>query len=31
VHTQNIPAHGREQSLELILPPLAALILTPEE
>jgi 1,4-alpha-glucan branching enzyme len=31
VHTQSIPAHGREQSLELILPPLAALILTPEE
>jgi 1,4-alpha-glucan branching enzyme len=31
VCTQPVPAHGREQSLELRLPPLAALILKPEE
>jgi 1,4-alpha-glucan branching enzyme len=31
VHTQGTPAHGREQSLELTLPPLAALILHPED
>jgi 1,4-alpha-glucan branching enzyme len=30
VQTQEIPAHGREHSLELILPPLAALILKHE-
>jgi 1,4-alpha-glucan branching enzyme len=31
VHTLPVAAHGREQSLELVLPPLAALILQPED
>ena len=30
-HTQAVPAHGHAQSLDLTLPPLAALILQPEE
>jgi 1,4-alpha-glucan branching enzyme len=30
VRTQNIPSHGQPQSLDLILPPLAAIFLRPE-
>jgi 1,4-alpha-glucan branching enzyme len=31
VHTQPVHAHGRAQSLELLLPPLAALVLKHED